>query len=162
MFKWLAIGFSVLLTASINTASAVGEAQTVKLPFKLQVIDQETLTATKFPPPGIAWVGDSITIVAPMDLGDSCSAPNVEVRSTQGRSSNETFITVDLLGVLSRRSKGELCMQEIQNVYVIVTIPDLPPGKYSINVRGSLYSVNIILPNRGGRISSEGSIVQWP
>lgn len=46
-------------------------------------------------------------------------------------------------------------------VYVVVTIPNLTKGGYAINVRDSIYRVDIELPNPGGHLSSKGELRPW-
>jgi hypothetical protein len=161
MVNLVAAGIVVFVMASLNISPVIAQTQAANLPFQVQAVAQEQWTADKFPPPGIAWAGNSVTVVAPMVFGDPCRAPNVEVRSTPSPSSNATIITVELLAPLSRLSAEMSCMAVLWPVYIIVTIPDLPAGQYSIDVRTSLYGVNIGLPNRGGRVSSKGEILPW-
>lgn len=160
--KWLMAGLAAVCMAFQNAWSVGSQAQVTTLPFQVKVIDQSQWTPDKSPPPGIVWVGNNITIVAPMVFGTPCHSPNVEVRSRPDRSSNTTVITVELLAPRWQLKADQGCMAVLWSVYVIVTIPDLPPGKYSVDVRNSLYSVNIKLPNPGGRLSPEKEILPWP
>ena len=152
---------SLLIVALTLTNSWSSTARAEAIPFQLRVIEQSQWKPNSSPPPGITWIGNTVIVVAPMVLGDPCREPIVEVRSTSGASPKTTSITVELLGSRLRLPGGSACMVVLWPVYVVVTIPNLTPGGYAVNVRDSIYRVNIELPNPGVQLSPKGEVRPW-
>lgn len=152
---------SLVIVALTLTNSWSSTARAEAIPFQLRVIEQTKWKPSSSPPPGITWIGNIVIVVAPMVLGDPCREPIVEVRSTSGTSPKTTSITVELLGSRSRLPEGSACMAVLWPVYVVVTIPNLAPGGYAINVRDSIYRASIELPNPGGHLSPKGEVRPW-
>jgi hypothetical protein len=157
MYQRLLAGILAFVSAvpfSVPPGSAQSPADVP--PFQVQAIHRGQWTAEEFPPPGIAWADDSVTIVTPMEFPDPCHGPDVQVTSTLGRSPGETALTVHIRRPRSRLGPRMGCMAVIWPVYVVVSIPGLAPGQYSVEVRAPIYFVSVQMPARGRH--SDGAI----
>lgn len=135
MRAWmLAAALAALGTASCARAVPTAELPGARLPFEVRIISWDTRSDRHHPPPGISTVGDTVTVVAPMVFPDPCRTADVDVTGAPGPGDGETTITVHIKRPPSTLRSGQSCMMVLAHRLVIVRIPGLRAGDYSVEV----------------------------